>query len=499
MSPRACLHLFFTLALFPAAAGAATSILTIGGGPSPTYNQISLEKNVLFFEHILATLGGQKWRNDIFFADGGSSFHTVQYEIPSTPADDFPDQLAYLIDPDANTHIRFQPVSLEHLQGPANIPSLHNWFSTQGKTLHAGDRLFIYVTGHGGESACGEGGRNTTIALWNSPDMTMRDFDQQLDKLDPGVDVTLLMVQCHSGGFANVLYKNGDPAKGFSPAPRCGFFSTTAPRLASGCTPEVNEDDYQDFSTHFFAALSGQTRTRKPVPKPDYDAKGWTSFADAFTYVLLNDDTIDIPVLTSDQLLRDFSRYRTEKDPAALLDDNSSYSQIIAAASPSQKGALDGLSTQLKLTGDDRMAQARTRSSQLQSQRDALRRPRRQADNRANEARRTLHDALLLHYPELAIPLQPDTPAILTTQSAAIQTFLESQPAYKTFVQADKQRNDIDDKDEHLEIQWAKTQRFLECAKSILLAANLPAIAKPDTVAFYNQLISREHRAFNHP
>ena len=280
--------------------------------------------------------------------------------------------------------------------------------------------------------------------------MTVRDFTQQLDKLDPAVDVTLIMVQCHSGGFANVLYKNGDPAKGFSPTPRCGFFATTAPRLASGCTPVVNEDDYQDFSTHFFAALSGQTRTHKPVEKPDYDAKGWTSFADAFTYVLLNDDTIDIPVITSDQLLRDFSHYRGKNDSADLLDDNSPYSQMLATASPSQKGALDGLSAQLKLTGEDRMAQARTLSTQLQSQRDALRRPRRQADNEANSTRRILHDALMYHYPELGIELQPDAPAIIVQQSAAIGKFLEAQPDYKTFLQADKRRDDLDKKDESL-------------------------------------------------
>jgi hypothetical protein len=499
MSLRACLAILFTAAILPVAAHAETVVLTIGGGPSPSYNQISLEKNVVFFEHILATLGGATWRNDVYFADGGSPFHTVKYEVPSTPSDNIADEIVFLSSPMADPHVRFEPVSLKNLQGPATSASIRDWFSTQGKKLHAGDKLFVYVTGHGGDAPRGDVLGNTTIALWNVPAITMREFDQQLDKLDPAVDVTLIMVQCHSGGFANVLYKNGDPARGFSPAIRCGFFSTTAPRLASGCTPEVNEDDYQDFSTHFFAALSGQTRTHKSVQKPDYDAKGWTSFADAFTYVLLNDDTIDIPVLTSDQLLRDFSHYRGKGDSAELLDEHSPYTQVLATATPSQKGALEGLSAQLKVTGEDRMAQVAKMSSQLQTQRDALMYRRRSAENSFAAARKTLHDTLIFHYPELGIAWQPDSPTIVAKQSDALQHFLESQPDYKTFEQSGKQREELLKTDERLEAQWVKTQRFLECGKTVILAANLPKLAKPDTLAFYDKLVAREHRAFVTP
>jgi hypothetical protein len=475
---------------------AETAVLTIGGGPSPTYNQISLEKNVVFFEHVLATLGGAKWRNDIYFADGGSALHTVKFEIPAAPGDAITDQLLYIANADADPHVRFEPVSLDHLQGPATPSAIRNWFSAQGKNLHAGDRLFIYITGHGGEAARGEGAHNTTLALWNSPDMTMRDFTQQLDKLDPAVDVTLIMVQCHSGGFANVLYKDGDPAKGFSPALRCGFFATTAPRLAAGCTPEMNEEDYQDFSTHFFAALCGQTRTHKPVEKPDYDAKGWTSFADAFTYVLLNDDTIDIPVMTSDEVVRDFSRYRRRGDPAEMLDDRSPYSQIVAAASPAQKAALDGLSTQLQLTGEERLEQARALSGKLQGQRNDLRRPRRAADRTANTARGKLHEALVFSYPELDVAWDSEAARIVAKQSGAMRKLVESQPAYPLFVQADKQRDAIDAKDEGLEVQWVKVQRFQECAKTVILAANLSKVAKPEVVDIYHRLAAREGRAF---
>ena len=49
------------------------------------------------------------------------------------------------------------------------------------------------------------------------------------------------------------------------------------------------------------------------VERPDYDKDGRTSLAEAHAYVLINSDTIDIPVCTSDVLLRQFSKTKDAK------------------------------------------------------------------------------------------------------------------------------------------------------------------------------------------
>ena len=47
------------------------------------------------------------------------------------------------------------------------------------------------------------------------------------------------MVQCFSGGFANVIFEGGDPEKGLAAHSRAGFFATVNNRLAAGCTALV--------------------------------------------------------------------------------------------------------------------------------------------------------------------------------------------------------------------------------------------------------------------
>ncbi|MGN6367156.1 MAG: hypothetical protein ACTHN5_02735 [Phycisphaerae bacterium] len=486
---------------FSPAAHSETHLLSFGGGPSPDYNQVSLEKNIQFLQHTLEDLHLSTLPHDIFFADGGSPYHIVKYLAPPDPAPNpAHDLTAEVADIANNADIdeRYQPVSLKNLAGPATHDALTTWFSAAAKSLHTGDHLLFYFTGHGGdESPRNAALHNTTMEMWDSPPVTVRQFITELDKLDPAVDVTLIMVQCHAGGFANVLYTDGDPKKGLCQSPRCGFFATTAPRLAAGCTPEMNEDDYQDFSTHFFAALAGHTRTGKPVTKPDYDHKGFTSFTDAFTYALLNDDTIDIPLTTSDQLLRDFSHYRTRDETTDLLENNAPYSAILAAATPAQRAAIEGLSEKLKLTGEPRMPQAANLARDLVSQRNALTRQRRRFNTEQNAARSRLHNALLRRYPELGIPHHPTAPAILAKDHDAIQKFLDNARDFKTWRDDNQKLADLDDQDDQLERKWVLTQRFLDRCRTVILANNLPKVAPPDIVAAYTALLAREARTLS--
>jgi hypothetical protein len=481
-------------------AHAATHLLAFGGGPTPDYNQISLEKNIQFLQHVLQDLHLSTIPHDIFFADGGSPYHIVKYLAPPDPSQDLAAEIADLA-ANANIDERYEPVSLKNLAGPSTHDALTHWFSTTGKSLHTGDHLIFYFTGHGGdgggESQRGATFHNTTMEMWDSPPVTVRQFAAELDKLDPAVDVTLIMVQCHAGGFANLLYTDADPKKGLAKSPRCGFFATTAPRLAAGCTPEMNEDDYQDFSTHFFAALSGHTRTGKPVEKPDYDHKGFTSFTDAFTYALLNDDTIDIPLTTSDQLLRDFSHFRTREETTDLMENNSVYSDILAASTPAQRAALDGLSQKLNLASEDRMSKAFSLARDLANQRSALARRRRRLENEANAARTRLHNALLRHYPELGIAHHPGVPALLAKDHEAIQKFLDTSRDYKTFRDDDQKLNDLDDQDDQLERKWVLAQRFIDRCKTVILANNLPKVAPPEIVTACNALIAREAKTLS--
>ena len=137
-------------------------------------------------------------------------------------------------------------------------------------------------------------------------------FNRWLDRLDPQVEVVLVMVQCYAGGFANAIFHRHDPDLGLAPHRRCGFFAQVHDRGAAGCTPEANEADYQEYSTFFWAALAGQTRLGDKIDPPDYDESGQVSLAEAHAYAVIESDTIDIPTTTSEAVLRNFSRLGRE-------------------------------------------------------------------------------------------------------------------------------------------------------------------------------------------
>ena len=114
------------------------------------------------------------------------------------------------------------------------------------------------------------------------------------------------MVQCYSGGFANFIFKDGDPKNDLSKQPRAGFFATVEDRVAAGCTPDIREENYREYSTRFWEALCGETRMGQKVEQPDYNKDGKVSLSEAHTYVIINSQTIDIPIKTSDVFLRKF-------------------------------------------------------------------------------------------------------------------------------------------------------------------------------------------------
>ena len=117
---------------------------------------------------------------------------------------------------------------------PAKKATLQTWFQLRAGELKPGDTLLVMVTDHG----FGADDLNpATIALWGEK-LPVPEFLALLDGLDPGVRVILWMSQCYSGAFARAIYNAAGDLRGNV----CGFFSTTADRVAWGCYPEARDD-----------------------------------------------------------------------------------------------------------------------------------------------------------------------------------------------------------------------------------------------------------------
>ncbi|MCH5373647.1 MAG: C13 family peptidase, partial [Planctomycetes bacterium] len=273
------LQVYLMLNVMVSLSGAVSAVgedhfLSIGGGYSPTGNQVSLEKNVLMFQGLLARQHPEGVSHDIFFADGNDPARDLQFFDPASEVPRVHQLLAEVFQQTRHLDDQYRSSSIENVRGASSRENLQRWFDQQGPRLKPDDRLFLYVTAHGGRATDSKKPHNTVLYLWNAQRVTMQELATWLDKIDAQVPVVIVMVQCYAGGFADVIFHEGDPAKGFTAANRCGFFATVHDRGAAGCTADINEDDYHEYSTYFWAAIGGQTRTGQPIPPPDYDGDG---------------------------------------------------------------------------------------------------------------------------------------------------------------------------------------------------------------------------------
>ncbi len=308
----------------PPARAAAPRVLMLSGGPDLKHNQVAIESNVRYLARLLPP--GATTR--VLFTGGSRTTKNVLYE-------------------DARGRERYRTPQLPRLDGPNTLPQIKAEF----QTLAAGpaDRpILLYVTGHGSPDS--DTLDNNVFDLWDDGEMSVRVLAAQMKTLPVSTPVTAVMVECFSGSFGNLLFENGDPKAPLTGRDFCGFFASIAPRPAAGCTPAVDEADYHDFTGYFFSALSGVSRVGQRVTGADYNKDGRVGMDEAFAYSLIHDDSIDTPVCTSDVFLR---RFVPDADDTWT---KTGWGDIRAWATPAQKAALDGLSSDLALKGDGRLS-----------------------------------------------------------------------------------------------------------------------------------------------
>lgn len=254
------------------------NIMVVAGGGNPGMNEISLEKNVLFFQRTLRVLGINPAIATILFANGNNGQATVRYI-------------------DNQGQQRFKKPQIPNLKGAStlqNVQTSLQRLAAQKSTQPS----FVYFTGHGYHQD--NDYENNFFVLWGERELTVQRYTALLDQLPTQPPVVTVMAQCFSGGFANLIYTGGKPQNAVAPHNRCGFFATVKTRPSVGCTPEVNEADYVDYSSSFFSGLSGRKRTGATIPQPDYNRDGRVSYAEAHAFAKIDSRTLDIPVSTSE-------------------------------------------------------------------------------------------------------------------------------------------------------------------------------------------------------
>ncbi len=479
-------------------AGGADHFLVIAGGYSPTGNQASLEKNVLFFQRLIDKTYATKPSVDVYFADGLANKPTLQVK----DADSLPQAnrlMAEFFGSQRNLGLTYRSHQVPGVRGATSPGEIRSWFAEAKQRVVGGDRLFLYVSAHGGASRASRSPFDTSIYLWNNQRLTVSELDSLLGQLPDDVQVIAIMVQCHAGGFARLIFDQTEPDRGVARQTRCGFFATVHDRPAAGCTPEVDEADYEEYSSYFWAALAGAARTGETIESPDYDANGQVTFNEAHAYTLLASNSIDLPIKTSGEFLRQASRFAETEDATEgeLLGTNIEYDQLLELAGPVDRVVLERLSEQLNLQGPQRLQTARREGSRRPTRTSG--RGRFGSGGRGGSSggevaslRRRIADDVRKRWPELANVLNPVAIDLLTSRADEFVSAIESHKDYRRYRQlatpATKPLNEAE--------RRVKYERFARVADNVILAANLKHVVGQEQQRQLERILAAEAGAW---
>lgn len=199
--------------------------LAFGGGGAPHYNEIALEKNMLYFQRSLQALG-QDPAPPIFFADGNSGRATLRYidrwGLERYRASAIPG----LMGP-ATAEVFEQVFNQIQASASQNFSREDSGREDSGHEDSGRERplaqqpLFVYFSGHGYLNETNAD--NNGLILWGEDVIDVQSLAIRLDALPRSKPVVVMMAQCFSGSFANLIYAGGDPEAPVALHSRCGF------------------------------------------------------------------------------------------------------------------------------------------------------------------------------------------------------------------------------------------------------------------------------------
>ncbi len=334
--------------------------LIAGGGFYAGHSEVVLEKNVGLFRQTADFFGIPAASQFTLFASGTDVSIVDVGEIdPTVTADEI--IFAHLFENAQHPDLKLRHNQLTDLLGASTAPNIRKLLLQAGTSTSASTPFRFYYTGHGATLAATPPAPQTTVpgvivpvgsvpkslmpdyrnnymALWNDTQLGAPEFSTFLDGLTSDTPVQTVMVQCYSGGFAQMIFEKGDPDGPLSSANRCGFFATVPSRVAAGCSPDLNHRE--EYSPYFFAAVSGKTEAGKVVDA-DYDGNGTVTSDEAHAFVLLYENAIDVPISTSSQLLRE--RFESIPKAAGALE----WKWFDQRLNPAERAVTDGLAHEL--------------------------------------------------------------------------------------------------------------------------------------------------------
>lgn len=459
--------------------------LTIAGGYARQGNQASLEANVLFLEELLASVPREPYQHSIFFADGDSPEADLQVVDKSFVDEPMLDVLAEVFQwPSPQIHYRNHRI--ENVLGRNHPRDVQQGLAEMTSKMQEGDRLFVYVTAHGG-AAIGEQNRyDTSVHCWGGRQIRASQFAEWLDEVPENVPVIMVMAQCYCGGFSHVIFDKCDSANGLSSRLRCGFFAQRHDLPAAGCRPDISND--AEYSSYFWGALAGRSRNGQPISNVDLDSDGRISLVEAHAYAVITSETIDIPLRASEALLRASSRVGEGDDDANLVSLQSTVESLLADAAPADRAVVMALTAALNVSLDQTVAQVVELASAPRSPVPRGRRGMRGYRGRAQ----ALRDAMLERWPKLDEMKSVEDVSGFDVALEGIWQEIQGWDTFAAFREARSARAESKAAVQQEELKQVKARRLVHTLESMILERNLPRVADSAVLDRYQAMLRIE-------
>ncbi len=296
---------------------------------------------------------------------------------------------------------------------------------------------------------------------------------------------------------------------------RVGFFAQQHDLPAAGCRPDIDDDE--EYSSYFWGAIAGTSRTGKPVENVDLDKDAKVSLAEAHAYAVIYSQTIDLPLRSTDALLREFSRIpdydgwvrrsdsldlndddTTDEDNNKLLKLTGSINSLLSDSHPIDKAIIEGLCKRLDISLDDKVSSAFSGLQEAKNEYRASRRSSGPGRRRGSFGRRReLREAIVAQWPELEDTSKWSSLSMLRGEEGAkVLEEIKSLPGYEPYVRSRDERTASRQGTLDAEMRQVLFQRLVHALETVVLAKNLTIVGTQATQERYHQMLKLENVPF---
>lgn len=463
----------------------ADQAILIGGGDNLNTTPAQIERNVTWVQGILD-------KNDLtvstFFTDGDQTAADVFYQFVDDESAEYTqlDIYARALEPLARVYgeqhlnsLRTRSNNIENLTGSTIATDLSTSIAKLLRENPDKSNLLIF----NGRSKNNTGASaQPSIALWNNTQMSVAELHSLLD--NSPTPTRFVMTQCQSGSFHRLAYE--DPAQGMTLAQnkRCGFTASSVYGDSEVCSDFVNESDYRDYSTYFFAALDGYDRDGEILAlDPDRNQDGQVTLREAHFYSMQEAHSIDLSRSSSEDFLQQWEPWYLKWASANQNLPNNEYAKLFRTTADKHNVSLDNKTAKTIRSELNSLEQD---TVSLQLQRDELNKDIKQLQSQISTDASSRWPALLGPYTASYQSLAASGELLV------ISDWISKHASYANVLESQQKATSLDEamlENQRQQTQMRKLLHFRELAN---LKEQLYQYGSNDDIQSYESLVSCE-------